>query len=130
MSREIGLANKLFDLHEAKGLVTLVRSITQKHHAELAPVQHRLNMMLANDPRRKALELEYQEVVSRWRHKITQLGAKVEGLWVVEFDVGEGALCWRYPELSLAYFREREQAVSERVKLTQYIEEHDPDWAR
>lgn len=130
MSHEIGSANKLFSLQEARGLVTLVCSITQKHQTELTPLQYRLNRMLANDPRRKALEQQYELVVSRWRHKITLLGARVAGLWVVEFDVGEGALSWRYPELSLAYFREAEQPLSQRRNLKRYIEEHDPDWAR
>lgn len=130
MSNDIGSTNKLFNLHEAKSLVALVRSITQKHQTELTPVQQRLNKMLSNDPRRKVFEQQYEKVVSRWRHKVTQLGAKVAGLWVVEFDVGEGVLSWKYPELSLAYFREHKWPAAERVKLTHYIEDHDPDWAR
>jgi len=86
--------------------------------------------MLSNDPRRKMVEDEYQAVVSRWRNKITQLGASVGGLWVVEFNVGEGLLSWKHPELSLAYFCEHGVNPVQRVRLSDYIEEHDPDWVR
>lgn len=92
-------------------------------------MQLRLNKMLSSDPRRNVVEAEYEAVVTRWRHKIEKLGATVFGLWVVEFDVGEGLLSWRHPELQLAYFRERNSDFASRIKLNDYIESHDPDWA-
>jgi hypothetical protein len=50
------------------------------------------------------------------------------GLWVVEFDVGEGFLSWRWPEIGLNYFRMPDKPLSGRVRLKTYIEETDPDW--
>lgn len=129
MTVEIGQPGKLFNLAEARALLPLVRTITEYHQAELGPIQLRLNKILSNDPRRPVIELEYEQVVSRWRSKVEQLGPQVFGLWVVEFDVGEGVLCWRYPEFSLNYFRAAGKPFSERVKLASYIEETDPDWA-
>jgi len=127
---EIGLKDKLFNLKEAQELLELVQTVTEIQHGQLAPVQDRLNKMLANDPRRKVYESEYERIVDQWRTKIQLLGAHVSGLWMVEFDVGEGCLAWRYPELSLNYFQARGASFSERVKLRDYIEENDPDWAR
>jgi len=75
------------------------------------------------------IEAEYQEVVSRWKFKIEQLGATVCGLWMVNFEVSDGALSWRHPELTLSYFIANDTGFSERIKLTTYIEEHDPDWS-
>lgn len=130
MQVEIGVKKKLFNLQEAGDLLPLVQSVTQKQQQALAPIQLRLNKMLSNDPRRNSFEHEYEVVVSQWRSKIELLGAQVSGLWVVEFDMGDGYLAWRYPELSLSYFRANDGSFSERVKLSGYIEEHDPDWAR
>jgi len=130
MKIEIAPFEKLFNLAEAQNLLPLVQSITTKHQAELAPIQDRLNKMLSNDPRRNPIEHEYEDVVSKWKDKIEKLGAKVSGLWIVEFDVGEGVLCWRYPELSLNYFRANGDDFSSRVIVQNYIEEYDPDWAR
>ena len=130
MQPEIGVRDKLFNLSEAKELLPLVQLLTGRQFSKLSPVQERMNKMLANDPRRKAVEQEFEFQVSQWRSKVMQLGVSVSGLWTVEFDVGEGSLCWRYPELSLNYFRKHGSAFSERVKLSDYIEECDPEWVR
>jgi len=129
MNVEIGVTHKIFDLSEAKRLLPVIQAITNTHFEQLKPIQSRLNLMLSNDPRRSLIEIEYEQVVSRWRTKVEQLGALVTGLWLVGFDVGDGALSWKYPELSLSYFVERRSDFSERIKLPSYIEEFDPDWA-
>ena len=129
MKVQIVPVEKLFNLTEARDLLPLVLSITQKHQCELEPIQDRLNKMLSNDPRRNPIEREYEQVVSKWKVKIEKLGASVHGLWVVEFNVGEGAISWRYPELGLKYFREKGADKMSRLKLRDYIEECDPDWA-
>lgn len=130
MTFEIGLVGRVFNLREARDQMPIVQSITKKHQIELTPIQQRLNKMLSNDPRRSQLEFEYEAVVRRWGTKIEQLGAKVAGLWEVEFNTGEGSLCWRHPELSLNYFRANGKSFAERERLNQYIENYDPDWAR
>lgn len=130
MTIEIGQPGKLYNLVEAREHLPLVQSITTRHHTQLLPIQTRLNKMLSNDLRRSCIEEEYEQVVSVWRTKVEQLGAKVHGLWVVEFNVGEVVLCWRYPELSLNYVRVHGQPFSSRVRLSDYIAERDPDWAR
>jgi len=114
MQTEIGLKDKLFNLAEAKALYPLVRTITEKHQAKLAPLQARLNKMLSNDPRRISLERDFENIVSQWRAKVELLGVQVAGLWIAEFDVGDGFLCWRYPELSLNYFRALDADFSDR----------------
>lgn len=129
MNAQIGETGKLFDLAEAKQLLPLIRSITQSHKEEMQPIQDRLNVMLSNDPRRAAIEREFEDTVSRWKTKIEQLGACVYGLWVVEFDVGEGFLSWRFPEERLNFFRPRNAGFSDRLRLSLYIQETDPDWA-
>jgi len=101
---EIGQPHKLFDLAEAHALLPLIQTVTEKHQQQLKPIQDRLVLMLANDPRRKHLEVQFSEIVSRWRVKVQQLGVSVTDLWVVGFDVGDGVLSWKYPELSLSFF--------------------------
>ena len=125
---EIGNEKKFFGLSEAQALLPLIQAITEKHQQELKPIQHRLESMLSNDPRRKSWESEFSDVVSRWRNKVQQLGAKVTDLWVVGFDVGEVLLSWKYPELSISYFISHSDP-QQRVKLSEYVDVYDPDWA-
>ena len=126
---EIGQTKKIFDHSEAQALLPLIQTVTEKHKRQLLPIQERLNRMLSNDPRRKHLEMDFADVVSRWRIKVQQLGVLVTDLWVIGFDVGEGVLSWKYPELSLSYFVVHSDP-QRRIKLVDYIDEFDPDWAR
>ena len=106
-----------------------MKTITKSHAEKLEPIKLKMNKMLSNDPRRKPLDRDYEFLVSQWKSKIENIGAQVTGLWQVEFDLGEGCLAWRYPELNLSYFRVHGDSFKERVKLQHYIEEMDPDWA-
>ena len=127
--RDIGNRQKVFNLQEAQALLPLLVKITERHISELEPIQYRLNRMLSNDPRRPSVEAQFEVVVARWKVKVEQLGASASGLWLIDFDVGDGLLSWRYPELSIAYVRGYDSAFSSRRRLTEYIEEQDPDWA-
>ncbi len=127
MPIEISTSAKLFNLNEAQELLPVILKITHVHCQELEPLQHRLDRMLSNDPRRAQYEQQYERFVSTWRGKIERLGAIAAGLWVVEFDVGDGVLSWRYPELLIAHYRPLNKVI--RSRLADYIEENDPDWA-
>ncbi len=127
--RDIGPSAKLFSLDEAKDLLDLVKRITERHQQELVPIRYVLDRMLSNDPRRPAIESDFEAVVARWKNKMEQLGLSTHSLWVVEFDVGDGYLCWRYPELSINHFRGYDAPLSARRRLALHIEECDPDWA-
>ena len=128
MTVEIVDSEKFFSLSEAQELLPLVQKITHAHCSKLEPIQMKLDRMLSNDPRRSAVERQYQAEVATWQGKISRLGLKAAGLWIVEYSVGvEGRLSWRYPELDIAYFSVK--GDSKRVRLLDYIEENDPDWA-
>lgn len=130
MPIEIGSTNRVFNLSEARQLLPLVQTLTKQYQQKLAPTQTRLNRMLSNDPRRASREQEYEAIVSKWKAKVEQLGPVVKGLWVVEFDVGDGALCWKSPEVGFLFFRPQGEGFSGRVRLREFIRDRDPDWAR
>lgn len=120
---------RVFTLAEARALMPLVRRITGLSVAELEPVKARLNNMLATDPRRPAVQREYESVIRRWVSKLERLGVVVKGLWMVDFDTGDGYLCWKYPELRIAHYHGYDDGFAGRRPLGQAIEELDPDWA-
>lgn len=127
MTLEITQSAKLFTLADAQRVLPSIIKVTRTHSEALQPWQAKLDRMLSNDPRRPVIEREYERLVSVWRGKIKRVGARAAGLWVVEFDVGDGALSWRYPELQIAHFRSEHDTI--RCRLSDYIEETDPDWA-
>lgn len=120
---------RIFTLAEAEELFPLVRRITQAAHAELDPVRRSLEAMLPTNPQLHAIEKEYEAVVKRWVAKMERLGLVVKGLWLVDFDTGDGYLCWKYPELKLGHYHNYHEGFGGRRPLAEVIEELDPDWA-
>lgn len=120
---------RIFYLEEAKALFPLVWQITHQAYTKLQPVKCRLENMLATDPRMVAVEKEYEAIVKQWVRKMERLGVVVQGLWLVDFDTGDGYLCWRYPELKIGHYHDYTVGFADRQPLSEVIEELDPDWA-
>jgi len=120
---------RIFALDEARELFPLVRRITADAYEELQPVKQRLRNMMSTDPRIVQVEKSYEEIVKRWVSKMERLGLVVQGLWLVDFDTGDGYLCWKYPELKINHFHDYTEGFSDRRNLEDIIEELDPDWA-
>ncbi len=119
---------QIFTLDEAREMLPLVSKITAAAVQELEPVQKRLRRSLACDPRLPAIEARYEHIVRRWIGKIERLGLAARGLWWVDFDTGEGFVCWRYPEIRLDYFHDYGDKPSERRRIDDILEEYRPDW--
>lgn len=120
---------RIFTLSEARMLFPLVRRITQEAHEELEPVRRLLEGLLPTNPQMHAVERQYEEVVKRWMSKMERLGLVVKGLWLVDFDTGDGYLCWKFPELRIGHYHPYEEGYGARRPLDEVIEELDPDWA-
>ncbi len=119
---------RIFTLEEAEDLFPLVRRITRDASNRLEPIKRRLENMLATDPRLVAVEKDYEAVVKCWVKKMERLGLVVQGLWLVDFDTGDGYLCWRYPELRIGHYHDHSAGFTGRRPLDEVIEELDPDW--
>lgn len=122
--------SRAFTLAEANELFPLVRSITDAAWHELEPVRRRLEAMSPANPRIREVEREYEAIVKRWMAKMNRLGLVVKGLWLVDFDTGDGFLCWKYPELRIGHHHGYNEGFTSRRPLREVIEETDPDWAR
>ena len=121
--------SKLYVLAEASELLPVVRKITENAFGQLSRLDQRLELMLLCDPRRIAIADEYEKLVRKWIASITRLGAIPNGLWRVDFDTGEGYLCWRFPELKIGYFRDYDCEFENRKSVQTLIEETAPVWA-
>ena len=119
---------RLFSLAEAEVLLPIVKKLTALAYNELNPVKSRMQNMLPTDPRLKRVEHEYETVVRKWVAKMERLGVVVKGLWLIDFDTGDGYLCWRYPEFRIGWFHEYETGFGDRQKLADVIEQTAPEW--
>ena len=108
----------------------MVQRLTLEAHEALTPVRQLLQTMLPTHPDINAVEAEYEAIVKHWMGKMERLGLIVKGLWLVDFDTGDGYLCWKFPELRLGHYHGYEEGFAGRRPLQEVIEDLDPDWAR
>ena len=45
------------------------------------------------------------------------MGLEAKGLWLVDFDNGEGYYCWQHPEASLSHYHGYEEGFAGRMKI-------------
>ncbi len=128
---QIGFSDspRCFTLSEARETLKMVKPITAEAHRELEEVKSRLHHLLPSDPRIAAVEKEYEAIVRKWIAKMSRLGLVVRGLWLLDFDSGDGYFCWKYPELSITHFHSYSGGFVERRPIADVIEETHPDWA-
>ncbi|MFC2074709.1 DUF2203 family protein [Bdellovibrionota bacterium] len=113
---EIG---KKFTLEEAQDLLPLVRRITKEAVISTEKIAMKISGYVGDTTRgREKLEKDFQEIAERWATKIFKLGAHVKGLWLVDFDNGEGFYSWRYPETDLRYHYNYGEGFAARLPLS------------
>jgi|SRR3990172_6433265 len=121
--------SRVFTLAEAESLFPLIRRLTKVAYHDLEPVRRSLEAMVPTNPLIQDVERQYEAIVKRWVGKMERLGLVVKGLWLVDFDTGDGYLCWKFPELRIGHYHGYQGGYSSRVPLRQVVEEFDPDWA-
>jgi hypothetical protein len=110
---------RTFSLEHAQALLPKVQEITEKSVTEATVVEFQLAALKGAAKRRAELEQEYFSIINRWAEEIHQLDCEAKGLWLVDFDNGEGYYCWKYPEASLDYFHDYSSGYSGRMKISE-----------
>ena len=108
---------KRFTLQEARELLPEVRKITDAAAETLTEISQRISALEPGDPRREPLEAEYTRKVNDWAEDVGRLGCEVKGVFLVDFDNGEGYYCWRWPEADVEHFHGYEEGFAGRMRI-------------
>lgn len=111
---------RVFTLEEAQGLMPRVKSITKPVFQLASSLAEELQTADDREDTERAEELRerLQSLVESWAEAIRELGPDVKGLWLVDFDSGDGYWCWAYPEEDLDHWHSYEGGFGSRVPLT------------
>ncbi len=108
---------KIFTMKESLELLPTVQALTADAVQQAEQLAQQIQL-LETGPDRDELEAAYNGVVRQWAESIMSLGVEVKGLWLVDFDSGDGIYyCWRHPEPSLEYFHEYDAGFAGRRPL-------------
>jgi hypothetical protein len=102
---------------EALATFPVVRDLTAAAVRQIAALAREIEVTDADAERRQELETTHQQVVEQWTREVESLGCEVKGLWLVDWDSGDGYFCWKYPEPSLAHFHDYDSGFAGRVPV-------------
>ena len=106
-----------FTLDEARQLLPSVREMTAEAARQAEAVADAIDDIDEDDPQRTILGAELKLIVDGWSDQIRAMGLEAKGLWLVDFDNGEGYYCWRHPEPSLSHYHGYEEGFAGRMKI-------------
>lgn len=109
--------NHVFTLKEARELLPVVKRITELAARQVEEMKAHIEKIDPEPAHLPKYEEDVAAVVNRWAKKIAKLGCEPKGLWLVDFDNGEGYFCWHYPEEELAYYHTYEGAFTGRTPI-------------
>ncbi len=103
-----------------EGSRALLHDVRDRTEVAARRVDELLEKRDASEPKSEAyIEVDNQIriEVSHWVRAMEALGVDIKGLWLVDFDNGNGYYCWKWPEESLEYFHGYEEGFEGRVRI-------------
>lgn len=107
---------RVFTIEEARELLPIIRRITQQAHNQVKFLGMQLSLFKEKSKKAK-YEEKIQEVFQAWHEKIRKLGCDAKGMWLVDFDSGEGYYCWHYPENTVDFYHGYVEGFRGRVRI-------------
>lgn len=109
---------RFFTKEEAQGLLPLVYRITETSQVFVKKQMNRIDALKGSNPSLASeIEALIDAEVSRWKQKLSRLGIFPKGLWLADFDSGEGYYCWKFPETEIRHFHGYQDGFTGRVEL-------------
>jgi hypothetical protein len=109
---------RIFSLDDAQQLLPTIKQLTTEAVRRSDQLAGRLQTLSEADPEYNQLNTELNEVVMRWAAEVRALDLEVKGLWLVDFDNGEGYYCWQYPEETVGHYHTYDEGFAGRIKIT------------
>ena len=107
----------VFTLGEAQALLPKVKLLTADAVRRSEQLTAQLHGVAEDDPAHATLSTAIRDVVNGWAEELQTLGAEPKGLWLVDFDNGEGYYCWRYPEAGITHYHGYSDGFAGRVTI-------------
>ena len=111
------LGRRIFTYDEALSTFPLVRDLTTAAVRQIEALTHGIGSREELDARREDLEEAEERIVSAWAREVAAVGCEVKGIWLVDWDSGDGYYCWRYPEQSISFFHTYDEGFAGRIPI-------------
>jgi hypothetical protein len=111
------LGRRIFTYDEALSTFPLVRDLTAAAVRQIEALAGSLGSGEEPGSRREDLTEAQERIVHAWTREVVAIGCEVKGIWLVDWDSGDGYYCWRFPEPSISHFHTYEEGFAGRIPL-------------
>lgn len=94
-----------------------VKDLTADAVRRAESLASRLHGLTEGEPEHAVVAEELRGVVNGWADELRTLGAEPKGLWLVDFDNGDGYYCWSYPEPGIGHYHGYSDGFAGRMKI-------------
>jgi hypothetical protein len=108
---------RIFTYDEALSTFPAVRDLTAAAVRQVETLTDKLDGREEHDPRREELEEAREQIVRAWAHEVSSIGCEVKGVWLVDWDSGDGYYCWRFPEQAIGFFHTYDEGFEGRIPI-------------
>jgi len=108
---------RIFTYDEALATFPLVRERTASAVREVEALAGKIGDLLPDEQETVDPEGRFHDIVGRWAQDVESVGCQVKGLWLVDWDSGDGYFCWRYPEPALGHFHHYDDGFAGRIPV-------------
>lgn len=115
---------KVFDLSGINELLPIVHRITKQYSEKVNKLIQKLDHISGQEKMVTDTEVEINDLIQEWQVKVEKLGAVTKGLWIADFDSGDGYFCWKFPEEQILYWHGYRDGFSGRRSIKDYINEN------
>lgn len=113
----ISKEKRIFSLKEARAALPVVRQMTASTVTQVHALLGRLEYLSEEDAEFDEVRVSIDQAVRGWVEDLERLGCEVKGLWLVDFDNGQGYYCWNYPEEELDHFHGYDEGFANRSRI-------------
>lgn len=107
---------RTFTLQEARHLLPLIYRMTEESCREVKTLMNRIEAFPdKTHPSVGSIEEKINAIIDRWQGKVVKLGVQPKGLWMADFDNGEGYYCWKYPDIEINHWHGYQDGFSGRI---------------
>ena len=111
------MSRPIFSLAQARELLPQLKLLTADAVIWAEAVSAELQQLSEADPAHVQLTVALRDIVDNWAEAVRALGLEPKGLWLVDFDNGEGYYCWRYPEAVIGHYHGYEDGFGGRIPI-------------
>jgi hypothetical protein len=107
---------KSFTLLQAKGILPIIKRVTARSYKKIQKLG--VQSTFIQDPEtKKQIDALMEAEFKNWQIKISKLGGIPKGMWLVDFDYGNGFYCWQFPENDISHFHDYQNGFQGRIPL-------------